>query len=249
MHTPKAVGISLSGNALKLIAALSMLLDHIGSIFFPEAMLFRILGRLAFPLFAFMIAEGASYTRNKLRYFLGIAALGALCQAVYFLAEESLYMNVLITFSISILLIYALQYAKGVLLREGVTTATRAFACALPLLAVAAAFLLCRFVSVDYGFSGCTVPLLASLLSFRGLPVGERLARLDTVPLRALSMLFGLLPLCIGVPIQLVSLLAIPLLFLYSGERGRYRMKYFFYLFYPLHLAFLWGIYLLLAVF
>ena len=59
----------LSGNALKMIAAISMLIDHIGLLFFPFNGIFRIFGRLAFPIFAYMIAEGAKYTRNKKKHF------------------------------------------------------------------------------------------------------------------------------------------------------------------------------------
>ena len=54
----------LTGNMLKLLAAFSMLLDHAGLLFFPSEMGFRIAGRLAFPIFAFMIAEGCKYTRS-----------------------------------------------------------------------------------------------------------------------------------------------------------------------------------------
>ena len=60
----------LTGNHLKLIAAFAMLLDHVGILLFPQIRLLRILGRLAYPIFAFMIAEGCRYTKNKLRYFL-----------------------------------------------------------------------------------------------------------------------------------------------------------------------------------
>ena len=247
MNAEKSHGLALSGNTLKLIAAVSMLIDHAGVILFPDLMLLRVLGRLAFPLFAFMIAEGARYTRNRLRYLLGIAVLGGFCQLVYLAVGGDWHMNTLLTFTLSILLIYSLDYAKRVLLTDGRTRTARILAVALPLLATAAAALLTAKVSFDYGFIGCTMPLLASLLSFRGLPVSERLARLDTVPNRALTMLFGLVPLCIkNGPLHLPSLLAVLLLFLYSGKRGRFRMKYFFYLFYPLHLAILWGIYMLI---
>ena len=68
----------LSGNTLKIVAAVSMLLDHIGVVFFPHVAVFRILGRLALPIFAFMIAEGCRYTKNRLRYFLTIFGLGVL---------------------------------------------------------------------------------------------------------------------------------------------------------------------------
>jgi len=62
----------LSGNMLKIIAALAMLCDHVGLLFFPSQDIFRIIGRLAFPIFAFMIAEGCKYTRNKAKYFFNL---------------------------------------------------------------------------------------------------------------------------------------------------------------------------------
>ena len=102
----------LSGNALKLIAAAAMLVDHIGLIFFPRLSIFRIIGRLAFPIFAFMIAEGCRHTRNKLRHFFTMAAIAAICQTVYFVALKDMSMSVFVTFSISILLVYFLQYMK-----------------------------------------------------------------------------------------------------------------------------------------
>lgn len=101
----------LSGNTLKSIAALSMLIDHIGVIL-PEVDALRIIGRISFPIFAFMIAEGCAKARNKRRYFLSVFAMGTACQVVYYLYDGSTYLGILITFSISILLIYSLQDLK-----------------------------------------------------------------------------------------------------------------------------------------
>ena len=88
----------LSGNALKLIAAAAMVIDHAALMFFPGNDFLRILGRLAFPIFAFMIAEGSKYTRNKARYLGQLFALAVACQIVYFLVDGSLYLSVLFTF-------------------------------------------------------------------------------------------------------------------------------------------------------
>ena len=96
----------LNNNQLKLIAMLSMLLDHGGRELFPEIQLLPIIGRLAFPLFAYMIAEGCTYTKNRKKYFLIISILALGCQTVFFAATGSLYMNVLITFTLSIALIF-----------------------------------------------------------------------------------------------------------------------------------------------
>ena len=53
-----------SNNVLKIIACITMLLDHMGFILFPEYPIFRIIGRIAFPIFAFLLAEGCYYTKN-----------------------------------------------------------------------------------------------------------------------------------------------------------------------------------------
>ena len=100
----------LSSNLLKIIAMAAMVIDHASVIFIgPENTVWRHIGRIAFPIFAFMIAEGCYYTRNKLRYFLTIFLLGLGCQTVYLVAEKSLYQNILITFSLSIIIIFSLE--------------------------------------------------------------------------------------------------------------------------------------------
>ena len=58
-------GFGLTNNQLKLIAMLSMLIDHVGMLLFPGVRVLRIIGRLAFPIFAYMIAEGCAHTRSR----------------------------------------------------------------------------------------------------------------------------------------------------------------------------------------
>ena len=94
----------MPGSILKIIAAVTMLIDHAGLILFPEQHWMRIVGRIAFPLFAYCIAEGYRYTRHRLRYFLQIFLLGIGCQIVYYIAERDWYLGILLTFSLSILL-------------------------------------------------------------------------------------------------------------------------------------------------
>ena len=60
----------MNRNTLKIIALITMIIDHIGLVFFPEMVIFRIIGRMAFPIFAFFIAEGWYYTKNKKKYVL-----------------------------------------------------------------------------------------------------------------------------------------------------------------------------------
>ena len=105
----------LSNNMLKIIAAIAMVCDHMGVILFPDAEFLRVIGRLSFPIFAFLIAEGAKYTKNKLKHFLTMAGFAAVIQIVYYIAMESLEMSVMVTFTLSLLIIYALELFKSAL--------------------------------------------------------------------------------------------------------------------------------------
>ena len=208
----------LSGNQLKLIAAFSMLLDHFGLLFFPSEMGFRIAGRLAFPIFAFMIAEGCRYTRNRWRYWGMIAGLAAVCQAVYYFAAGDTYLSVLVTFSLAIPVVFALgQWQK-----------TGSWGWALGFAALTAAvWQLNRWLEIDYGFWGCMLPVWAA--AFPGA--------------HCVGLLTGLVFLNADIGgLQWYSLLAVPLLLCYNGTVGKRKMKYFFYIFYPAHLAALQGL-------
>ena len=237
---PTAITVStqrgITGNMLKLIAAVSMLIDHMGVIFFPQSAIFRVIGRLAFPIFAFMIAEGCFYTKNRLRYFLGIFLLGAGCQLVYFFVSGDTYLNILLTFSCAIPIIYLLQEWKS-----------RKNHWLLPVVAVAvgAAYVLNRKVELDYGFWGMMVPVFTAL-AYPGR--GEKLEKRHHL-LRVFLLAFALLPSCLAYPqIRFYSYCAVLLLLFYSGKRGKGNFKYAFYLFYPLHLALLQGIAWLLTM-
>ena len=103
-----------NGNGLKLLAALCMLIDHLGVMLFPKVAWLRFIGRCAMPLFAFMIAEGCRYTKDKVKHFALLFGLGLACQIVYTIFDpENIYLGILLTFSISVLIIYAMQYAKA----------------------------------------------------------------------------------------------------------------------------------------
>ncbi len=255
----------LSGNTLKILAAIFMVFDHVGVLMFPSVVWLRVIGRLSFPIFAFMISEGARYTKNKLKYFLGMFSLAFICQLVYYFVDGgSLYMCILVTFSISILLIYLLNFAKRVIcdkeqkIHVKILSALAFFAaCAFVYFINTPYFVSSTGIIIDYGFAGIITPVFASLFDFRGIDVGEKLARLDSIPTRVLCLALGLLLLLYEVRIsaiagisdvQVYSLLSLVLLLLYSGERGRLKLKYFFYLFYPLHLVALYVIYFLIML-
>ena len=209
-----------SGNVLKLIAAVSMLADHIGVIFFPDVELFRIAGRLAYPIFAYMIGEGCSHTHNKKRYITNLIVVALVCQGAYFMYERSLDMCIMVTFSLSVALAFCVQRAQCAEVLE-----QRIFRFAELGGAIVGVWLANIYFDIDYGFWGCIIPVLPLLLTN---------SRLYTklvifgVGLVVLASEYG--------GVQWYSLLALPLLALYNGKRGRYNLKYFFYIFYPAHL-------------
>ena len=101
---------------------------------------------------------------------------------------------------------------------------------------IAASLLLSIFVDVDYGFFGIMLPVFTSVFEDR-----PRRLVMFTATLIALSidLVHG------GFTVQFWCLLAVPLVAMYNGKPGKYRMKYFFYIFYPAHLVLLYAIQML----
>ena len=236
----------LSGNTLKLIAAIAMVVDHVGLLFFPNKMIFRAIGRLSFPLFAFMIAEGCRHTRSKVRYLLTMASLATVFQLVYFFALGETNMCIFVTFTLSIIMVYSLHNFKRALFVPKEGRAHRLLSLLWLMLVFFGVFVLDLFFEIDYDFAGCMIPVMASIPHCdEDMP--EEIKRFDTHFASVITTTLGLLVLAMAnKPIQYFSLLTVPLLLLYSGKRGKLKLKYFFYIFYPAHLVLLYGLDLLL---
>ncbi len=232
----------LSAFELKILACVFMLVDHIGVMLLPQISALRYIGRLAFPLFAYFIAEGCRYTKNKLRRFLSVFVLGVICEIVYVVFSKAYYGNILLTFSVSILLIYLMDEVKKAFAVNKVRATLMSL---LLLLFLVVIYFYCEFVGLDYGFFGVLTPVLALLFDDIDKFSVKLYSRMDR-KLVSLSMFsLGLLLISLFEDLksyQILSLLSLPLLILYNGKRGRYKFKYGFYLFYPLHLVILEGI-------
>ena len=199
-----------------------MLSDHVGKELFPQYEILQIFGRLAFPIFSFMIAEGCFYTRDKRKYLLKIAGLALGCQLVYFIAEKSFYQNVLVTFSLSILTIFAIEFF---LKHKDIMSAALLVADVFAVLFLC--FIMPRIVKgfqIDYGIFGLL------------LPVAVYFAPTKPIKLLVLSVMLSGLAFDLS-GIQWYALLSVIVIALYNGKRGRLNLKYLFYVFYPLHLA------------
>ena len=86
MLAQREVKLNKDTNLLKLIAITTMLIDHLGARVFPGVEVMRVIGRLAFPIFAYCIAVGCVYTRNIGKYALRMIIMAVLVQPLYTLA-------------------------------------------------------------------------------------------------------------------------------------------------------------------
>lgn len=224
----------LTNNQLKIIAMISMLIDHLGVGLFPAVGWMRIVGRLALPIFAYMIAEGCRYTRNRPKHLVLIAALAVGCQLVYWLAMESLYQSILVTFTLSIIVIYSVD---GILQHKSVWRVLASLL-GLALVVLLAVVFPKKFIThgyqIDYDIWGVLMPVVVYYAKWKPLK------------LVALAGMIVITVFTLGA-IQWYGLCALPLLVLYNGTRGKWKLKYMFYIFYPTHLVLIYGLQLLQA--
>ena len=226
----------LDGGALKCIAAALMLTDHVGAILLPEVPVLRCVGRLAFPIFAFFIAEGYAHTRNFGRYFRRLAILAVVSEIPFNLENGAVFdltrQNVLFTFCLALLTLRGLE-ALG---RE------RGFGrwagCGLVL---AAGFAAGELLRTDYGGWGVVTVALLQLCrdgKYAKLWLLLAMAAVNGLGMESLTMpVFG------GeMPIQIFAVAALPVIWLYNGQAGPKGLRRAFYVFYPAHLLVLEGI-------
>lgn len=226
----------LDGGALKCIAAALMLTDHVGAILLPEVPVLRCVGRLAFPIFAFFIAEGYTHTRNFGRYFRRLAIFAVVSEIPFNLENGAVFdltrQNVLFTFCLALLTLRGLE-ALG---RE------RGFGrwagCGLMM---AAGFAAGELLRTDYG--GWGVVTVALLYLCRDGKYAKLWLLLAMAAVNGLGMGSLAMPVFGGeMPIQIFAVAALPVIWLYNGQAGPKGLRRAFYVFYPAHLLVLEGI-------
>ncbi len=214
--------LSLTGNQLKIIAMVAMFLGHLALAFDPRNGVVIAFGRMAFPIFAYMIAEGCRYTKNRAKYLGLIAALAALMQIGGYIINRSLEMSILISFSLAIVAIFSFDV---ILIDKRIG---RKLLAIFPLALVALVIFVLPIYLKDSGFYIVYGPLGVLL------PVAIYYSDGKVQKLLSATIILALIAHTTGYFQQWYSLMAIPLLALYNGKRGKLKMKYFFYVFYPL---------------
>lgn len=239
----------LPGYALKLLAAALMVVDHIGVIFFPDELMWRQIGRLSMPIFAYLIAESCYYTHSPLIYLCRLFACLVVCQIGNNVGTGSQDICIIGTFFLGASLLFCLQNAKSAYFSK---KPEKSFLWSVLLaLGIAITYYANQKVYIDYGFWGCMLPVFAGAFYLPKNAPGH-LKKWDNKWMHLFWFAIGLCLLTYFddyAEMQIYCLLALPLLALYSGKRGKRKMKYFFYLFYPLHLALLEGIYMLVTMY
>ena len=212
----------LTGNQLKILALVAMTCDHVGKYLLPYERWLQIFGRIAYPIFAYMIAEGCTYTKDRKRYVGLLALSAAVCQAVYLFVMHSLYQCIMVTFTLSVLQIYVLDYAKKQQSAKGFLLAALSV-CGVYAITEVMPTVVPGFY-IDYSFWGVMLPAVVYCTYGKARKLIVTSIVLILLALDSNSM-------------QWLSLAAVPLLVLYNGERGKRKLKYLFYIYYPVHLA------------
>lgn len=260
----------LTGFHLKVIAIVSMLIDHIAYITLPymlgtsynakngsvvydgfkqslliwmadhETLLWTIndvfhwIGRLAFPIFCFLLVEGFLHTKNRGKYAFRLALFALISEIPYDMAFNNCFLtlknnNVFFTLLVGLLMIWGISKTKEWLnkLDEDKMKARwkkLIYIGAVVVFAVAAMFLVSFVFDSSYSESGVLTILILYLLR-------ERKSLAVTISVVMLALL----------NFSVIELFALPvaiLVAMYNNERGP-SMKYFFYVFYPAHLLIL----------
>lgn len=237
----------LSSFWLHMIAMLFMLCDHLWGTFLIQYDVLTYVGRLAFPLFAFMLVEGFTHTKDRKKYTIRLLVFAILSEIPFNLMMEHrcinpFHQNVLWTFLLGMLLMGSYER-----IRRKKHLAVRLLSYG----AVTVVFYLLGIVTfVDYyGYGILTI----ALFYFTRMPASVtksgkiwiRIAQAAGMYWINCEMMAGLILTfsVFGVPIQFYkqgfALLALPLIWLYNGKQGYYNqsIKNFYYWFYPVHMA------------
>lgn len=215
---------NLDTNFIKLIAILSMTVDHVGSAFFPEYPAFRWIGRIAFPLFCYCMTVGMLYTHDIKKYALRLGAFALISQPFWILAFHAddivgnlLNLNIFFTLLVSLLSVWGFKEKKWWLFAAGL--------------------ILLNVINFDYAMTGLILMLIFYLC--RNKPwLGAVIYAISYLPALWGGSLEDPLALKIGdwaIGFEIFALLALP--FIYAHTRFNPRIsKWFFYIYYPAHL-------------
>lgn len=194
---------------IKLLAALLMVIDHVGVVFFPDQLLFRYVGRLSFPLFAWLLGQGEKHTKNFNSYLIRLAVGAIVSQPFYQLLFNFNDLNILFTLLMGLL---AIRLGKLVSNKYLVWFSFAGIA---------------QTINANYGFYGVIVTILLSQFDFHNSKWW-----LKWVSINLLVFVNNDFE-----PYQALAIFAPFIINLWNSKQGR-KLR-LFYFFYPAHLFFI----------
>ncbi len=225
---------------LKIVAVSAMIIDHIGILFFPQFLWLRWIGRLAFPIFAWTIANGYHYTHSVYRYAVRLLVFATLSQVPFLLfhyAAGGAYPHMFNIF-------FTLAYGLGDIALYEKTYHASQFGWVPTVVAIKGSMIL----PLEYGLYGVVAILLFHITFGK---------KRDTYIVQILWIVFALsirtsiTGLHLGFVMhalhavsatQLISLASLPLIYMYTNMPGSVKYKQWFYWFYPVHLTLLFAL-------
>ena len=205
-----------------------MTVDHVGALLYPDVLWLRLIGRLAMPIIAFLLVEGYCHTHNIKHYMMRLLAFALLAQPIYLLAFQH-GLNILFDLVIGLCLIWATDHIRSRWLESGLLVATCAAGIFANLDWWHLGILMIYIFDRTRGNFGRTSAALLSLLV------------LNFLVFYVISARTGNPNYLVTHAVNLGCFLALPLICRYNGKRGR-DYRYFFYVFYPLHLLALYAV-------
>ena len=196
---------------LKLVACVTMLIDHT-AVVFGLPMWLRVIGRLAFPIYCFLITEGIAHTGSPGRYFLRLGIMAVISEPIYD---------------------FVLYGGRSPWAHQNVLC-----------LLIVPCYLIADALHLSYGGNG--ILLMALFALTRDFPGGKWIQAVGMVLINGIMPSANIRIFGLSVSVQLFGALAMVPIALYSGQK-RTRSKaisWGFYIFYPLHLLALYGLFL-----
>lgn len=217
--------IELNSFTLKIIACISMFIDHLRYSIPGTPMFMSYIGRLAFPIFAFQITEGYSHTKNIKKYFIRLGIFALVSQIPYSLYFKTTHLNVFFTLFAGLLCVFIYDKLKGKWKITSIVAIIFIAYCA-------------EFLNFDYGFYGVVIIVLFYIFKDKKI-LASILFVFATFIFAIDKYSFGGVVSTITLSLFACTALGIVPYLLYKGKQG-YKIKYFLYFFYPCHLVFLY---------
>ena len=214
----------LSQETLKIIACVTMLIDHVGAVFFPVNWM-RVVGRISFPIYCFLLTEGITHTRNPGKYTLRLLVGAVLAELPF----DLLFYGGITWQSQSVMLTLALGLGMIYWARKSGSM----------ILPFTVCFFAAEFLKINYG--GWGVALIALFALTANLSGGWLLQLVGMAVIFYAMDSYRMPMFGFRIPIQLFGLLALIPIRFYSGRKltKNKALQIAFYLFYPAHLVIL----------